>query len=459
MPTHRVWARVLVLVLVAAGASACGDRSPVAPRATAPRLERVGGGGWSSRHVIVMREGSGSVNDLAAAVRALGARVVRVHDAIGVLTVAGLTDEGAARLRDRGDVDGIRRDVMVRMIPPMQIAEVRYLRAESDQHGAQFFPLQWNLRQIKADQAWLVTQQGEGALVCILDTGIDPNHIDLAGRVDLGISTSFVETEPDILDRNLHGTFVAALIASNGLGMASVAPEARLCAVKVLDRTGMGSFSDVIAGIVYAASHGADVINMSLGAYFPVQTRDDVQLVAALQRAIAFAIRRGALPVAAAGNDTVNLATDPPRFISVPAQLAGVLSVGATGPIAQQDFDRIAGYSNVGFPGVDVFAPGGEFDPPRTVLADLILSACSGLIAPCAGGNAYVLADGTSAAAPHVAGEAAVIESIIRRDQRAARLESCIRLTSDHPTGRFIDPLYGFGRINVLRAAICGRGG
>jgi thermitase len=100
--------------------------------------------------------------------------------------------------------------------------------------------LQWNIRQIRADDAWLRTPQGSGALVCVLDTGVDPDHIDLAGKVDLGKSVSFVPGE-SILDFFFHGTAVASIITSNGIGVASVAPDARLCAVKVLDRNGFGT--------------------------------------------------------------------------------------------------------------------------------------------------------------------------------------------------------------------------
>jgi len=446
--------RLVAALLAAAGAAACSD----AP--TAPSLGSIVRGdlaaGGSRRHVIVMKDGATTMASLVAQVQALGGRIVRSQPDIDVVTVSGLTDAAAAVIANRGDVDGLQQDSAIAMIPPREQIMGQPIQAESDQSGAFFFPaFQWNMRQIKADQAWLVTNQGKGALVCVLDTGVDPNHIDLAGKIDLGISTSFVAAEPDIIDHNFHGTFVSALISSNGLGMASVAPDANLCMIKVLNAQGQGTFSDLIAGIMYAAQHHADVINMSLGAYITVQTKSDVQLVVALQRAINFALRHGTVPVAAAGNEAVNLATDNPRNLSIPAQLAGVIDVGATAPVNQQNFDQIASYSNVGFPGVLVFAPGGD-QVPGDQLADLIISACAATAVPqCAGETSYVFGAGTSFSSPHVAGEAAVIGSDSERDPNVAQVTACIELTSDHPTGRFLDPLYGFGRIDVLNAARC----
>ena len=142
-------------------------------------------------------------------------------------------------------------------------------------------------------------------------------------------------------------------------------------------------------------------------------------------------------------------------MIEIPAQLKGVISVGATAPVNQQNFDAIASYSNVGFPGVDVFAPGGDL-VAGGVVPDLILSACSGQVPGCESELVYVFAAGTSFSSPHVAGEAAVISSDFARDPRVDKVTACIELTSDHPRGLFVDPLYGFGRIDVQRAAVCG---
>jgi len=406
--------------------------------------------------VIVMKNGATGMADLVAQVQSLGGRLVRTEPDINVVTVSGLSDAAAAVIANRNDVDGLQTDSAIPMIPPREQIMGQPIQAQTDQTGAFFFQaFQWNIRQIKADQAYLASNQGSNTLVCVLDSGIDPNHIDLQGKVDLGISTSFVAAEPDIIDHNFHGTFVSALISSNGLGIASVAPDAKLCMIKVLGANGMGTISDLISGIVYAAKHNVNVINMSLGALVAVKGPDDVHVVVALQRAIDFAVKHGTVPVAAAGNNATNLSTAGPHVIEIPAELPGVISVGATAPVDQQNFDRIASYSNVGFPGVDVFAPGGD-QVQGSVLSDLIISACAATAVPqCAGEATYVFGAGTSFASPHVAGEASVITSDLTSDRSVGHLTACIKTTTDHPTGKVVDPLYGYGRIDVLTAAGC----
>ncbi len=454
MPMVPRQLRRFAVLIAAAGAAACSE-GPTAP-SLGSRITADVTAGASRRHVIVMKIGASDMADLVAQVQSLGGQLVRTEPDINVVTVSGLSDAAAAFISNRNDVDGVQVDTAVQMIPPREQIMGTPVQAQSDQTGAFFFQqFQWNMRQIKADKAYLASNQGSGALVCVLDTGIDPNHIDLQGKVDLGISTSFVAAEPDILDHSFHGTFVSALISSNGIGMASVAPDARLCMIKVLDGTGRGSISDLISGIVYAANRGANVINMSLGALEVIKGPADVHVVDALKRAIDFAIQHGTVPVAAAGNDAVNLATAGPHVMEIPAEISGVISVGATGPVDQQNFDRIASYSNVGFPGVDIFAPGGDL-VQGGVLTDLIFSACAATAIPqCAGELSYVLADGTSFSSPHAAGEAAVIVSDVAGDKSVGHITACIKTTADHPTGKEVDALYGYGRIDVLSAASC----
>lgn len=444
--------------------AACTDQAPVAPSAVTPSFSAAAAPGSASpRHVLVMRNQSVPA-DLTAAIQARGGRVERVDAEIGVVTASGLSDAAATALRARSDVEGIDRDVVAQWLPPGDRIDGQALQAPStatDQSGAFFFPFQWNMRQIKADAAWLTTNQGAGALVCILDTGVDPNHIDLVGKVDLGISTSFVPSEPFIEDFNTHGTAVSSLVSSNGLGMASVAPDARLCAIKVLRFTGSGSFADIISGIMYAARVHADVINMSLGAYFSKKAPGALELVKAVQRAVTFATLRGTLVVAAAGNEGLNLDRDPRDSIEVPGQLLGVLSVGATAPFNQTNFDALASYTNFGITGVDVMAPGGDLLPGGQTI-DLVLAACSEfqITLPFAcGPTSYILGAGTSFAAPHAAGTAAVAESEGRRNQFGIELSLCVKFGADDLGRRGVDPLYGFGRINVLKAAKkCGHG-
>jgi subtilisin family serine protease len=417
--------------------------------------------------VLVLKEGVSS--NPRSAIEAAGGRVRSSNDQIGVYTTEGLSDAAVAALGRRAEVEAVVPDVVTQWLPPMSSRGMRVLHASgltpgkrTDQSGAFFFDLfQWNMRVIKADQAWLVSKQGRGALVCVLDTGIDPTHIDLTGKLDESISTSFIDGEPVGQDLGAHGTFVAAQISSNGLGMASVAPDATLCSMTVLDSTGSGSFADVIAAIYTAASVRADVINMSLGAYFSRKEDGAKELIRAMQRAIDFASRKGVLVVAAAGNDGVNTNVDPRDMIVVPAQLEHVVSVGATGPTFQQDFDGIPSYSNYGISGVDVFAPGGGdayVDNQGNLLneTDLIIGPCSpSAIGFGCGPLDYLVGNGTSFASPLAAGEGAVIESQSPHNQGDEFLSACIIATADKVTPRRVDPIYAFGRIDVLKGSSC----
>jgi lantibiotic leader peptide-processing serine protease len=446
--TYR-WGTAITAALLAAG---CAPDEPTAPPAEeeAPVVAQAAQG---KPHLIELRgEKTKSFDD---AVAALGGKIKRNHRGIGIVSVTGLSDAAAATLAARADVVGVTPDRTLQWIPrqpalegKVQLTGVTAAPQGTDQTSASFFDFyQWNIRQIQADRAYSRTPGGAGALVCVLDTGVDPNHIDLVDKVD--VTASMVAAEPFIEDLNTHGTFVSALISSNGLGMASVAPDARLCAVKVSGQDGSGSFDDLISGIEFASDNGADVINMSLGAY--VDTREAKQLIRAVQKAVDYARSKRVLVVASAGNDGIDLDRDPKQFLHIPSQLDHVVSVGATAPFKQRNFDNLASYSNFGRTGLDVVAPGGEFvEKGDKKLRDLILSACSSFV--CGDVDFYLLGDGTSFAAPHVSGEGAVIESALPGDQATDDLAECISKTADDVgLARF----FGDGRINVYRARKC----
>jgi hypothetical protein len=304
--------------------AACSDQAPLAPRtdaslsrvASQSSLSKVG----SNRRLIALRDGRPAAAVIAR-IKALGGTVTRTHEGAGLVVATGLTDAAAATLAQHADVSDVLKDRVIQWVAPKAlhigyatasaaaIAGAQSRRAPDDQSGAQFFDrFQWNMRQIRASNVWkLKDGHGKGTTVCDLDTGIDPTHLDLAGKVDVNISTSMVVTEPDILDYNGHGTFVSSQIATNGIGMASVAPLATLCQVKVLDQTGSGLLSDGIAGVIYAADAKVDVINMSFGAYFTTRDPDFRQIVQDFQRAVNYAHRKGVTVVASAGNGDSSL--------------------------------------------------------------------------------------------------------------------------------------------------------
>lgn len=398
---------------------------------------------------------------LSTTIAQAGGTVVRSFPEIGFVVVSGLTRTAAQQLAARRDLLGVAPDYTLQWIPrePLRLGSKRKARAParalSDQSGAFFYPLQWNLRNIGVPVAWRETKQGAGALVCVLDTGVDPGQADLVGRIDLARSASFVAAEPFIEDLNGHGTFVSALISSNGLGMASVAPDATVCAVKVLGVSGTGLFSDILAGVFFAAAVGADVANLSITAYVP----KSLPGVDVLRDAIRFAVQhvreRGVVVIAAAGNEGIDLDADGDNIV-LPAETPRVISVAANAPFNQTNFDALASYSNFGSVkgGVDITAPGGDLLPGGQMF-DLVLSACSRFV--CGADGLYLLGSGTSFAAPHVAAVVALTESVLPGDQTADQLERCLlrNATAITDGSGARDTRYGVGKVNAVRAGLC----
>jgi subtilisin family serine protease len=312
---------------------------------------------------------------------------------------------------------------------------------------------QWNMRQIHADATAASGYLGTGVRVAVLDSGIWSGHPDITPNVNVALSRSFVPEEPGfepIVYGFSHGTHVAGIIAApiNNKGVQGVAPLAEIVAVKVLrSTTGSGAFSWVIEGIMYASGPEvqADVINMSLGATF-----DRINaggggagpLIAALNRAINQATAAGTLVVCAAGNEGVNLNS---RLWSIPAQSGNGMAVSATAPFNQANFDMPAHYTNYGQSVINVAAPGGDWLSGNVL--DYVLSP--------AGRSAtawqYYFAAGTSMAAPHVSGLAALIIGKYGH-LSPAQLKSIIQQTADDILKPGADPYSGKGRINALRA-------
>ena len=191
-----------------------------------------------------------------------------------------------------------------------------------------FWSTQWSPVKTHAPQAWSRTTGDPATVVAVVDTGVDPSHADLAGRLAPGYD--FVSEDSDPGDDNGHGTAVAGIVAAAGdnhIGVAGYCWRCRVMPLKVLDANGGGFASDVAQAVVWATDHGARVINASLGG--PLE---DTSLAAAAQ----YAQSRGALLVAAAGNDSSSQ-------LEYPAALPAVVSVGASNPS-----DALYSFSNQG---------------------------------------------------------------------------------------------------------------
>jgi subtilisin family serine protease len=420
----------------------------------------------AGRHIVVSRASNGVPDELARRVSAVGASVEAVYPAIGVVVVVGLTDAAAASLAQAPDIGTVVSDAMITGASPVSREEPvadsdMSVNSPTNPAIASFFPRQWHLRAIGADRAWAAGYLGSPSVtVAILDTGIDPSHRDLMGRVDLGRSKSFVPSDDAVVaaqfpgrhpvtDLHYHGTHVAATVSSNALSAAGVTSKPTLIGVKVLDRTGRGPLSGILAGLLYAADQGADVINLSLGDVFQKDGRGE--LVALLNRAVTYAHRQGATVVVSAGNDALDLDHDGNAyklFCNAPT----VACVAATGPTGSGGIngpfvgiDAPAPYSNYGQSAISVAAPGGA---QRAVWA-----ACSrtSLAQPvCQTGTFVVGLSGTSMAAAHTAGLAALL--VEKHGRSPGRIQSALQQSADDLGPSGTDPAYGKGRINVARA-------
>ena len=392
-------------------------------------------------------KGSTAIDDL---ISLAGGTIVTRLEKIGVV-VATSDNPGFLNIVV-GDsrISKAAEDVEVNWLP-----EENYYKASPADLVAQgvnsepFWDYQWNLRQIQADLTAAAGYQGLGARVAVLDSGIWSQHPDIAANLNVALSKSFVPSEPGIdpvVSGPNHGTHVAGIIAApiNDIGVQGVAPQAELVAVKVLrSTTGSGAFSWIMQGIIYAASIDADVINMSLGATFyriNAGGGGAGPLLAGLNRAINYATASGTLCVSAAGNEGVDLNS---MIWSIPAQSGNGMAVAATAPYGLADFDRPASYTNYGQSVINVAAPGGDGANADYYPLDMILSPCDE--------DWYYFGAGTSQAAPHVSGLAALLVGKYGH-LSPARLKAIIQKTADDILNPGADPYSGKGRINAFKA-------
>ena len=289
---------------------------------------------------------------------------------------------------------------------------------------------QWGLRQIEAQAAWKLSR-GAGVVIAILDSGVDLEHPDLKANL-ASRGRDIVRDRRNALDRDGHGTYVAGIAAAvgrNRIGIAGVAPAAKLLPVKVCDGGGCEG-GTVAEGIRYAVRQGADVINLSLYVATLDEGYDEVL------EAVEAAHDEGVVVVAAAGNSSEPWCAQP---------AASAVCVGA---VDRQDTRTLYSNGDIGMTSDYLVAPGGAGPDCE----DMILSTSLAKQGVCDSNGRYAYSSGTSAAAPFVSGVAALL---LARDVDADDVRRCILETADDlgPVGR--DPVYGFGRVNARSAVHC----
>ncbi|CAN5561458.1 hypothetical protein BH23CHL2_BH23CHL2_26180 [soil metagenome] len=354
--------------------------------------------------------------------------------------------------------------------PRVAYAEPNFLMSIDQIPNDPEYPLQWGLdntgqiingtagiadADIDAPEAWEITTGSPEVIVAVIDSGVNFSHPDFgannrsnsllwqnSGELCPGCSTDgldndgngyiddwrgwdFVNLDENPHDDNGHGTHVAGIIAArgnNGEGGVGIAPNVTIMSIKAFGAGGGGTSGGTVGSVLYAANHGAHIINASWGGIAPSIS---------LEEAVDYAGQQGVLFVAAGGNDGFD--TDLIGHFPSGLDLNSLISVGAT-----NNRDELADFSNYGLKSVDIGAPG-EDVYSTWVREDITLP--------------YRYASGTSMAAPHVTGVAALIKSHFP-NATPLGIKNLIFNTADKKES--LDGLVSTGaRVNAFNAVIC----
>lgn len=374
-----------------------------------------------------------------------------------------------SQLEKRADVAYVYRDERRKMVPDMVEVEPVVTRDNA-----------WHVDKVNAPAVWNYNgstgYNGDGVIVAVVDSGVDYNHIDIAGAMWDGgeyfphHGYDMCDDDYDPMDEHCHGTHVAGIVAGQGNGgtQTGIAPGAKIMAVRVLDESGYGSDSEVISGVHFAMNHGADIINLSLG--------DPDMGPNAIYRDLFVSVKdMGIVASVAAGNDGTEQSNNhpvpnnvecpgncPPPWLH-PDQMdlisggtSAVISVGAidasdakcdfssVGPVTWAYGPNIGDYSDYPYQNGDATQPGlirPDIAAPGKNVTSLQFQTGSG----------YVAYDGTSMATPCVSGVLALLLDA-NPNLLPAELDSIIELTAVNIGYSFKNNQTGAGRIDALAA-------
>jgi len=295
--------------------------------------------------------------------------------------------------------------------PNFEFAEPDYIATANLTPNDPYYPAyQWHLPAISAPTAWDTITGSPTIILAMIDSGVQLDHPDLAGRILSGYD--FANNDADPSDDNGHGTSTAGTAAAtgnNGIGMAGLTWGSLILPVKVLGATGSGSYSAISSGINYSADRGARVINMSLGGTLSSST---------LQSSVNYAWNKGSVLIAAAGNNGTSQTV-------YPAACSNVVAVSAI-----NSANTITSWSSYGS-FVDLCAPGDNIGTLAT-------------------GSGYAISSGTSFSSPIVAGVACLALSA-NPALKNFQVVSVLNSNADDLGTAGLDPYYGYGRVNAAR--------
>lgn len=463
------------------------------------------------RYMVVFKQGQTDEAAMAAVVNSLGGKVVRAMPNIGVAIVTSEEPNFRNYMLGSRQVEGVSADVKydsdwsARGRQLMEQSLVTYggpelarmtaqSRLENTSDGAEindpthvaFWPFQWNMQILGLADVYAMGMYGDPEVkVALLGAGVDYRHPDLAGRVDLDLSKSFVPSDDALVeqlfpganpvaDLAFHTTHVATQITCNVTYLACVAPNIRLIGVKVQDLNEKGTIGDLASGIVYSADVHADVIAIPFvywgpgadggGRIWNWGNAEDRPDIIALRRAIRYAKLKGSVVLAETSTPFFQFGADADADgldVILPAQ-AGATVVGASG--SQDVWSNI---SNYGLSLVDIVAPGGWADPdippdpvPFSPFSEFVWGACSSfsqfgrLKEECKLENQpqFLVILGAQPAVGHAAAVAALIKSRFGHDLHGFFVNQRLLRTAVDIDDPGIDAHTGHGRVDALRA-------